>query len=94
MGGSVGPETGGGKAPQSTGRPAGGGKAWKLAFEVIIVAGSNAAFDLVALSPSQSRTDNNLYVAEKAMNVGEIVCSLSDFDDGHNVGQSFAWSHV
>ena len=23
------------------------------------------------------------------MNVGEIVCSLSDFDDGHNVGQSY-----
>ena len=38
--------------------------------------------------------NNNLYLAEKAMNVGEIVCSLSDFDDGHNVGQSFAWSHV
>ena len=30
----------------------------------------------------------------RPMNVGEIVCSLSDFDDGHNVGQSFAWSHV
>jgi hypothetical protein len=44
--------------------------------------------------PSDSRLNDGFHLANEAMNLGKVIGGLGDFDDRHDLGKSFARSHV
>jgi hypothetical protein len=45
--------------------------------------------------PLANRSLNHrFHLAEETMNLSKIVCGLTQFDDRHDLGKSFARSHV
>jgi hypothetical protein len=45
-------------------------------------------------APAHRELNDALHLAEKAVNLGKVIGCLSEFDHGHDLGKSFAWSHV